>query len=50
VIDDTIVRKPHDHLAAGAAHVGVQVLGAEPGQSAMPQWRLLAEAPPPARR
>jgi probable F420-dependent oxidoreductase len=41
---DTIVRKLHDHLDAGADHVGIQVLGIEPGQSAMPQWRQLAEA------
>ena len=47
---DTIVRKLRDHLDAGADHVGIQVLGVEPGQSAMPQWRLLAEALLPARR
>lgn len=41
---DTIVRKLHDHLDAGADHVGIQVIGIEPGQSAMPRWRQLAEA------
>jgi len=41
---DTIVRKLHDHLDAGADHVGIQVLGVEPGRSAMPHWRRLAEA------
>ena len=41
---DTIVRKLHDHLDAGADHVAIQVLGVEPGQSAMPHWRRLAEA------
>ena len=48
---DTIVTKLHDHLDAGADHVGIQVLSAEPGQSAMPQWRQLAEAllPQPVR-
>jgi probable F420-dependent oxidoreductase len=46
---DTIVRKLHDHLDAGADHVGIQVLGIEPGQSAMPQWRHLAEALLPQR-
>ncbi|MFE4956145.1 TIGR03620 family F420-dependent LLM class oxidoreductase [Streptomyces sp. NPDC056653] len=41
---DTIVRKLHDHLDAGADHVGIQVLGIEPDRSAMPQWRQLADA------
>ncbi|MFI6508830.1 TIGR03620 family F420-dependent LLM class oxidoreductase [Streptosporangium sp. NPDC050855] len=41
---DTIARRLHGHLDAGADHVGVQVIGVEPGRSAMPQWRLLAEA------
>jgi probable F420-dependent oxidoreductase len=41
---DTIVRKLHDHLDAGADHIGSQVLGIAPGESAMPQWRQLAEA------
>ncbi|MEU4223466.1 TIGR03620 family F420-dependent LLM class oxidoreductase [Nonomuraea sp. NPDC026600] len=46
---DTIVRKLHDHLEAGADHVGIQVLGIEPGRSAMPRWRQLAEALLPQR-
>jgi probable F420-dependent oxidoreductase len=46
---DTIVGKLHDHLNAGADHIGIQVLGIEPGQSAMPQWRRLAEALLPKR-
>lgn len=41
---DTIIRKLHDQLDAGADHVGIQVIGIEPGQSALPQWRQLAEA------
>jgi probable F420-dependent oxidoreductase len=41
---DTIVGKLHGHLDAGADHVGIQVIGIKPGQSAMPYWRLLAEA------
>lgn len=39
---DTIVGKLHQHVAAGADHVAVQVIGA--GESAMPQWRRLSEA------
>jgi probable F420-dependent oxidoreductase len=41
---DTIVEKLRGHLEAGADHVGVQVIGITPGQSAMPQWRQLADA------
>ncbi|MFD0688764.1 TIGR03620 family F420-dependent LLM class oxidoreductase [Actinomadura fibrosa] len=41
---DTIADKLHRHLDAGADHVGVQVIGVTPGQSAMPQWRRLADA------
>lgn len=41
---DTITGRLHEHLDAGADHVGVQVLGIRPGESALPQWRLLAEA------
>ncbi len=41
---DTIVKKLHGHLEAGADHVAVQVIGIEPGQSAMPHWRSLGEA------
>jgi probable F420-dependent oxidoreductase len=40
---DTIVEKLQAHVKAGADHVGIQVL-VDPGQSAMPQWRLLGEA------
>jgi len=46
---DTIVGKLHGHLDAGADHVGIQVLGVEPGRSAMPHWRRLAEALLPQR-
>ncbi|QFG26988.1 TIGR03620 family F420-dependent LLM class oxidoreductase [Actinomadura sp. WMMB 499] len=41
---DTVVRKLHAHLDAGADHVGVQVIGTEPGRTAMPAWRRLTEA------
>jgi probable F420-dependent oxidoreductase len=41
---DTIAGKLHEHLDAGADHVGIQVIGIQPGQSAMPRWRQLAEA------
>ncbi|KAB2346992.1 TIGR03620 family F420-dependent LLM class oxidoreductase [Actinomadura rudentiformis] len=41
---DTIVKKLHGHVDAGADHVTVQVIGVEPGQSAMPHWRRLGEA------
>jgi probable F420-dependent oxidoreductase len=46
---DTIVEKLRGHLAAGADHVGVQVIGIEPGRSAMPYWRQLGEALLPHR-
>ena len=46
---DTIVRNLHGQLEAGADHVAVQVLGVEPGSSAMPHWRRLAEALLPQR-
>ncbi|MEV4050590.1 TIGR03620 family F420-dependent LLM class oxidoreductase [Amycolatopsis sp. NPDC049688] len=45
---DTITAKLRGHLDAGADHVGVQVIGVEPGTSAMPYWRRLAEALLPA--
>jgi probable F420-dependent oxidoreductase len=41
---DTIVEKLQRHVDAGADHVGVQVIGVTPGESAMPHWRRLAEA------
>jgi probable F420-dependent oxidoreductase len=41
---DTIAGKLHAHTEAGADHVGVQVIGVEPGQSAMPYWRMLSDA------
>ncbi|MGN9840571.1 TIGR03620 family F420-dependent LLM class oxidoreductase [Nonomuraea sp. H19] len=41
---DTIVEKLHAHVEAGADHVGVQVIGIEPGRSAMPYWRMLGDA------
>jgi probable F420-dependent oxidoreductase len=46
---DTIVTKLHAHVDAGADHVGVQVIGLQPGQSAMPYWRMLGEALLPQR-
>jgi probable F420-dependent oxidoreductase len=45
---DTITGKLSAHLDAGADHVGIQVIGTEPGTSAMPHWRRLAEALLPA--
>ncbi len=47
---DAITAKLHAHLDAGADHVGVQVIGVEPGESAMPRWRELAEALLPPER
>jgi hypothetical protein len=41
---DTIVTKLHAHVDAGADHVGMQVIGIEPGESAMPYWRMLGDA------
>ena len=41
---ETIAAKLHGHLDAGADHVAPQVIGLEPGRSAMPVWRQLAEA------
>ncbi|GAB3976884.1 TIGR03620 family F420-dependent LLM class oxidoreductase [Actinoallomurus acanthiterrae] len=41
---DTIVEKLHAHVEAGADHVSIQVIGIEPGQSAMPYWRMLGDA------
>jgi probable F420-dependent oxidoreductase len=45
---DAIVEKLGAHHDAGADHVAVQVIGIEPGQSAMPHWRRLGEAVLPA--
>ncbi|MGW5744941.1 TIGR03620 family F420-dependent LLM class oxidoreductase [Amycolatopsis sp. NPDC003861] len=45
---ETITAKLRQHLDAGADHVGVQVIGVEPGTSAMPHWRRLTEALLPA--
>lgn len=41
---DAVVKKLRGHVDAGADHVGVQVIGVRPGESAMPQWRVLGEA------
>lgn len=41
---DAIVERLHRHVEAGADHVGVQVIGVEPGRSAMSHWRTLADA------
>ncbi|GAB3146221.1 TIGR03620 family F420-dependent LLM class oxidoreductase [Amycolatopsis stemonae] len=41
---DTVAGKLRGHLDAGADHVGIQVIGVEPGTSALPHWRRLAEA------
>jgi probable F420-dependent oxidoreductase len=41
---DTMVETLRAHLEAGADHVCVQVIGIEPGQSAIPHWRMLADA------
>ncbi|KAB2376499.1 TIGR03620 family F420-dependent LLM class oxidoreductase [Actinomadura montaniterrae] len=41
---DAIAARLHEHLDAGADHVGVQVLRGAPDEPAMPHWRRLAEA------
>ncbi|WP_326568743.1 TIGR03620 family F420-dependent LLM class oxidoreductase [Amycolatopsis rhabdoformis] len=41
---DSVVEKLRGHLTAGADHVGIQVIGTPPGESAMPHWRRLGEA------
>ncbi|MEU6666798.1 TIGR03620 family F420-dependent LLM class oxidoreductase [Streptomyces sp. NPDC046727] len=46
---DTVVRKLHGHVDAGADHVAVQVIGVEPGRSALDRWRLLADALAPSK-
>ncbi|GHE77536.1 LLM class F420-dependent oxidoreductase [Amycolatopsis deserti] len=40
----TIVDKLRRHVAAGADHVAVQVIGVAPGSTARPYWRELGEA------
>jgi probable F420-dependent oxidoreductase len=46
---ETVVRKLHGHVEAGADHVAVQVIGVAPGESALPHWRLLADALLPSK-
>jgi probable F420-dependent oxidoreductase len=41
---DTIAKKLHAHVEAGADHVAVQVIGVRPGESALPWWRELGDA------
>lgn len=41
---DTIVEKLHAHVDAGADHVAVQVIGTQPGQTAIAYWRMLSDA------
>jgi probable F420-dependent oxidoreductase len=41
---ESVVEKLRRHIDAGADHVGIQVLGIRPGESAMPQWRELGTA------
>jgi len=41
---DTIVTKLHAHVEAGADHVAIQVIGVDPGESALPRWRALGDA------
>jgi len=41
---DAIVKKLHAHVEAGADHVGVQVIGIKPGQSATSYWSMLGDA------
>lgn len=41
---DTVTDKLRAHVAAGADHVAVQVIGIEPGRSASAHWRRLGEA------
>ncbi|AOR36187.1 LLM class F420-dependent oxidoreductase [Streptomyces fodineus] len=46
---DTVAGKLHAQVEAGADHVAVQVIGVGPGESALPQWRLLADALLPSK-
>ncbi|XVV07453.1 TIGR03620 family F420-dependent LLM class oxidoreductase [Actinosynnema sp. CA-248983] len=41
---ETVVDRLGAHVEAGADHVGVQVIGVAKGETAMKQWRALAEA------
>lgn len=41
---DTIAARLHAHIDAGADHVAAQVIGIEPGQTAVPYWRMLSSA------
>jgi probable F420-dependent oxidoreductase len=41
---DTVAEKLRAHVEAGADHVAVQVIGTEPGSTALPHWRRLGEA------
>jgi probable F420-dependent oxidoreductase len=41
---DSIAGKLRGHVEAGADHVGIQVIGVRPGQTAMPYWCELASA------
>lgn len=45
---DAIVARLRGHIDAGADHVAAQVIGIEPGGSAMPHWRRLAAALAPS--
>jgi probable F420-dependent oxidoreductase len=40
---DSIADRLRAHLEAGADHVAIQVIGTEPGQTAMPYWRELGD-------
>lgn len=40
---DSISDRLRAHLEAGADHVAIQVIGTEPGQTAMPYWRELGD-------
>jgi len=42
--EDTVLRRVNEHLSAGADHVCVQVLTADPRQFPREQWRRLAAA------
>jgi hypothetical protein len=41
---DAIAARVRDHLAAGADHVALQVVCADPRAVPLEEWRLLAEA------